>query len=231
MRVRDVLDGFGEPRYSAVSPAGRHAFVSDSLAGELVVLDLARAVVVARLELGGPARHVSLDRSGHTLWVALGSKAERIAIVDVSVIRRPRVTARLRPPFLAHDVGLAPSGGRAWVTSGDRREIAIYDTRRAELLTRVAAHAPPQHVSFARRLAFVTSGDDGSLRVHDEAGRLIASSRVPVGSYNVQSRLDRVVSPSLTAGTLAIADTRGTVLRRIRVASSCHDACVVAGAQ
>src|SRR3954451_18211683 len=29
-RVRRVLRGFGEPRYTAVHPAGRYAFVSDS---------------------------------------------------------------------------------------------------------------------------------------------------------------------------------------------------------
>jgi hypothetical protein len=43
LRVRAALRDFAEPRYTAGSPDGRHAYVTDSARAELVTLDLARA--------------------------------------------------------------------------------------------------------------------------------------------------------------------------------------------
>jgi hypothetical protein len=228
LRVRRVLRGFSEPRYTAAARDGRHAYVTDSGTGELAVIDVGRGKVVARAEVGAGARHLSLGRADRRIWVALGTKAERVAIVDVSEPTRPRVLARLRPPFLAHDVGFAPDG-HVWLTSGDRRELAIYDGRGRHVFD-VRADAPPQHVTFLGRRAFVTSGDDGLLRLHDLEGAFLRSARLPLGSYNVQRGFGRVLAPSLTHGTLCVADARGRIVTRARVATSSHDACFVMSA-
>jgi hypothetical protein len=228
LRVRRVLDGFAEPRYAAGDATGRHAFVSDSGFGGVAVVDVVRGTVVARLALGGPARHVSLDPWSGRLWVALGSKAAEVAVVDVREPRRPALVARIRPPFLAHDVGFAPDGRTVWVTSGDRGTIGVYEASSRELRFRLAAGTPPQHVTFAGGRAYVTSGDDGTLRVHRLAdGRVERTTRVPLGSYNVQQGLGRVTTPSLARGTLCVLDRAGRLERELRVARSSHDACVV----
>jgi hypothetical protein len=148
--------------------------------------------------------------------------------VDVRDPRRPTLLGRVRPPFLAHDVGFAATAGRIWVTSGDRQELALFDPQSARELTRLEAGAPPQHVTFQGGLAFVTSGDDGTLRTHDVAtGRLLRTARVPVGSYNVQEGFGMILMPSLSRGTLCVADGTGRVIRKVRVARSSHDACFV----
>jgi hypothetical protein len=77
-----------------------------------------------------------------------------------------------------------------WVTSGNRRRLAVYaaDPSAARGPVAVlAADAPPQHVAFAAGLAFVASGDSATLRVHDlAAGRVVRTVGVPRGSFNVQ---------------------------------------------
>jgi DNA-binding beta-propeller fold protein YncE len=226
LRIRKVLHDFDEPRYTAASPEGRYAFVTDSGSGELVVVDVIRGRVVRRLAVGGPARHVSVDGRGR-LWTALGTKAARIAVVDVRDPLRPRLLGRIKAPFLAHDVGFAPDGRLVWVTSGDRRELALFDPRTARSVRRLRAGAPPQHVTFRGRLAFVTSGDDGTLRTHNAAnGRVLRSARIPVGSYNVAEGSGVVFMPSLSQGTLCLADGGGRVRRSVQVARSSHDACL-----
>lgn len=231
LEVRHVLRGFDEPRYTAGSPDGRYAFVTDSGAQAVVVVDVRRGRVVRRLAVGGPARHVSVDPGGRRLWTALGTKAPRIAVVDIREPRRPKLLGRVRPAFLAHDVGFAPLGKRIWVTSGDRRELALFDPRTARAIRRLEAGAPPQHVTFSGRLAFVTSGDDGTLHTHDAAtGRLLRTARIPVGSYNVANGFSVVFMPSLSRGTLCLADGEGRVTRSVRVARSSHDACFVSAA-
>ena len=224
MSVARTIDGFTEPRYAAVW--GDVAFVTDSGAGELVALAVPTGRILDRIELGGAPRHLSFEQSGRVVWVVLGNASDRIAVVDVRTPWRMRLVRRFAPPFRAHDVGFGP--GRVWVTGGASRELALLDAQGR--VSRIRGDAPPQHVTFVGRRAFVSSGDSGTLRVHETAtGRLLRTSRIPLGSYNVQ-RTDggRVLTPSLSQGTLCVADAGGRVLKRVRVARSSHDACLVA---
>jgi DNA-binding beta-propeller fold protein YncE len=209
----DVLDAFEEPRYTAGSPGGRYAFVTDAGNAQLVTVDVLHGRVVARLKLKQWPRHLSLSRDGAHLRVALSSASPELAVVDVRRPLHPRLVRYERAGLDAHDVGFAPSG-RLWVTSGEANSISAGG--------RLLSVGPaPQHVTFAGGRAYVTSGDDGTLHVYDErTTRLIAFDRIPVGSYNVQHvGAGAVVTPSLNTGTLTVV---GGV--QVRVARSCHDA-------
>ena len=173
---------------------------------------LAGGRIVRRTPVPGPARHVTLDWDGRSLWVALGTKAERIAVLDLIDPRRPRLRRVFAPPFPAHDVVGAPDGRHVWVTSGTRDAIAIYPLAggRPRLL---AADAPPQHVGFSDRRAFVASGADGTVRLQRLDGSRVRSIGVPRGSYNVSYGSPDVprgrpvaVTPSLDEGTLCVLD-------------------------
>jgi hypothetical protein len=193
----------------------------------VVALDVVTGRVVGRTEVGPLARHLTINRVGRVLVVALGSKAEEVAVVDVSSVRRLRLMRRFRPPFLAHDVGFAPDGRHLWVGSGDRFELAVYDVRSGRLLARPLGDWPPQHVTFSDAFAYVTSGWSGALRVQHLDGRPVLRVPVPVGSYNVQYVSGLVLTPSLRHGDLCVLDRRGRLLRRVKVAQSSHDACLV----
>jgi DNA-binding beta-propeller fold protein YncE len=227
LTVTHVLHGFAEPRYTAGHPDGRHAFVTDAARGEVVALDVLRGRVVGRVHVGARARHVTIDPSGRRLWVALGSKAAELAIVDVTRPSRPRLVRLLRPPFLAHDVAWTPDGRTVWVSSGDQNELALYRARTLDVVARPFADWPPQHVTFRGGHAYVTSGWNGSLRVYRGDGHSLRRTIVPVGSYNVQQADGWVVTPGLGTGSLCILDSQGRLLRRERIARSSHDACVV----
>ena len=224
--VRHTLDGFVEPRYVAAHPDGVHAFVTDSGSSGVVSIDVPSGRALGKLRLGGWARHVTIDRAGRRLWVGLGSAASSVAIVDVSDVRRPRLVASARTPFLSHDVGFAPDG-RVWVTSGEKRESTVFGAP-GRLELRLAADAAPQHVTFSNDRAYVTSGDDGTFRVHALSGRVLRTTAIPDGSYNVQHGQGLVLTASLNRGTLAVLDEHGRLVGVLQVAGSCHDACFVA---
>jgi DNA-binding beta-propeller fold protein YncE len=227
-RIRRVLRGFGEPRYGVFEPSGRYAFFTDSGTGELAVIDLRAARVVRRTSVGPHARHVTIDPAGRRIWVALGSAAQAVAVVDVTDPLRPRVIRTVRPPFLAHDVGFSPSGRRVWVTAGAGRRMAVYAAGGRSPVRIIAADAAPQHVTFGPSRAYVASGEGRSVRTHSLAdGRLMQAARVPIGSYNVQRGAGRVLTPSLNSGTLTVLDRSGRVVRELHVARAAHDACVV----
>ena len=227
LKVEHVLRGFGEPRYTAGHPDGRHAYVTDAKRGEIVALDVLRGRVLAREPVGALARHITIDPRGRTLWTALGAKAEQVAVVDISHRARPRLVRRFRPPFLAHDVGWAPGGNRVWVSSGDRNEVAIYAGRSGRLLIQLFADKPPQHFTFRGELVFVASGESGTLRVHRVDGRRLRLTAIPDDSYNVQQAHGWVVTPGLGTGTLCLLDREGRARWRKTIARSSHDACIV----
>ena len=215
-RVRRVLRGFVEPRYTAAHPDGVHAFVTDSGRSGVALVDTRRGVVVDRVSLPGWARHLTISRDGSRVWAGLGSASEHVALLSTTPFRHVR---DLTPGFPAHDVGLAPDG-RLWVTSGSSGELAV---------GRATIHADlaPQHVTFGNSRAFVTSGDSGTLHVQAHDGRVLSRTTIPVGSYNVQFSANRVITPSLSHGTLAVLDALGRPLATLAVAGSCHDACVL----
>jgi DNA-binding beta-propeller fold protein YncE len=215
-RVRHVVRGFVEPRYTAAHPDGVHAFVTDSGRSSVVIVDTRRGTVVDRVRLPGWARHLTISRDGSRVWAGLGSASEHVAVVATEPLRH---VGNLTPGFLAHDVGLAPDG-QLWITSGSARVLASG-------VRRHAADLAPQHVTFGNGRVFVTSGDSGTLHVQAHDGRVLSRASVPVGSYNVQFAANRVITPSLLHGTLAVFDALGRPLRTLHVAGSCHDACVL----
>ena len=226
LTVRHVLGGFEQPRYTAASPSGRHAFVTDSGRVDVATVDVVRGVVVARLKLSQWPRHISISPDGRTLWVGLGTASRELAVVDVTDPLRPRLHGHVRPPFLMHDVGFVPGGHRVWVTSGDTGAVAIYSVR-GTLLHRLRGDGAPQHLTFLRGRAYVTSGVAGTLRVYDEASaRLLRTTAIPVGSYNVQFAAGRVLTPSINAGTLCVLDAAGGLRERVHIGAASHDACL-----
>ena len=233
LTVLGEFGGLGEPRYTAMHPSERIAYVSDSKRHEVVVVDLVQREIVRRVGVPGPARHLSLSGDGTRLWTALGTKARTLAVIDVSVTTRPRLVRTIVPPFLAHDVVFAPDG-RVWVTSGVRDSIAVYGVGAAKPALILPAAAAPQHIAFSGSRAYVASGEDGTVRVHGLDGRVIhASERVPRGSYNIvfggpEAPIGPVAAtPSLDLGTVCLLSPGGSVRLVKKVARSAHDACVV----
>jgi DNA-binding beta-propeller fold protein YncE len=230
-RVRRVLEGFQAPRYAAGDPRGQYAYVSDERAGQVIAIDVPRARVIGRVEVGEGARHISISPDGSRVITSLGSKAPRLALVDVTRPQRPRLVRTFPADDLAHDVGFSPDGAHVWISSGVDRRLAVHDAHSLRPLHALPADAPPQHVTFdllAKRV-YVASGDSGTLRIYRLGdAKLLQTRRVTEGSYNVCALHGRVVTPSLDNGRLTLLDSRG--LRSAHVAPHAHDACIVVAA-
>jgi hypothetical protein len=95
----------------------------------------------------------------------------------------------------------------------------------------IPAGSPPQHVAFDAfsnaRDAYVTSGNDGTLRVVSlRTDRTVRVVRTAPGSFNVATGGGLVLTSSLTSGTLTELANGGRVLLRERVAPGARDAAV-----
>src|SRR6266849_813319 len=163
------------------------AYATADTETQVVVVDLSTGTVLHRIPTRPDPR--SIERVGDLVVVA------HTAVGAVSVLHGLVVRHVLDSFEEPRYTAASPDGRHAFVT----------DSGRAELVT------------FLRGRAFVTSGNDGTLRVYDEASaRLLHTTRVPVGSYNVQFAAGRVLTPSLNAGTLCVLDANGSLRERVR---------------
>jgi DNA-binding beta-propeller fold protein YncE len=221
-RVRRTFRGLDDPHIVAVNRGKDLAYVTADGSGELIVIDLMARRIVGRTFVGTGAHHMALRPSGgHRLWIALGERASRIAIVDVSRPAEPRLLRHFSPGFLAHDLAFGPDGRKVWITSAVDELVHVVDSRTGRQAFAVRAGAAPQHVAFTHGSGFVTSGYGSRiLKVDPRNGRVIASARTPYGSFNLAT-LDRtVVTTSLLNGRVTEFDLRLRRLRTVRPASA-----------
>jgi DNA-binding beta-propeller fold protein YncE len=228
LKVRRVLRGFGAPHIVACSPNGGYAYVTDDARGQLVAI---RNRLVRKLFVGYGAHHIATSPDQPRLWIALGERARAIVVVDTTDPAHPRVIDRVDPHGLAHDVVFSTSGRTVWVTSDTAPTVRIFDAFTQRPVRAVYGGAPPQHVAFdpysKGRHAYVTSGDDGMLRVISlRTGHTVRLVRVPPGSFNVTTFGSFVVTSSLTNGTLTKLTDSGSVVLSERVAPAARDVAI-----
>ncbi len=222
LRVRATIRGFGSPHIAALSADGRYAYVTDDPRGQLVVIGLARARVVRRVFVCIGAHHLAFRPHYRQVWVICGERAGTIAIVGVRNLSRPRRIGLFDPGLLAHDLAFPAGGRRLWVTADEGKWIAVFDARTRRRVRSLRAGSPPQHVA-VRRYVYVTSGNDGRLRIFSVGGRLLGVATVPAGSYNLGLGPGRVLTSSLSDGTLTELGVSGRQLLSARVAPAARD--------
>ena len=163
---------------------------------------------------------------GRTLWTALGTKAERVAVLDTTIRGARGSSARSRRRSSLTTSSSRPTASRLGHVRR-RARIAVYAATAAP----DRRSSPPEHRRSTSRSrgakAFVASGDDGTVRLHRLDGELVREARVPVGSYNVDVRLGRRRHAVARRGTVSVLDATRRVRGRREVARAAHDACIV----
>ena len=202
LRVRRIVRGLGTPHIAAWSPDGEYVYITDDASGRLEVV---RNRVLRRIFVGRGAHHLAFSPDQSRLWVVLGERARSIAVVDTHNVTRPRLIGHVDPRGLAHDAAFTPDGRNVWVAYDDRSYVRVFDARTRRPVTTVPAGSPPAHVRIAGGRAYVTSGNDGVLRVYAwRTRRLVRTLTTSPGSFNLSTDQGLVATSSLTDGRLTV---------------------------
>ncbi|HYX77499.1 MAG TPA: cytochrome D1 domain-containing protein, partial [Gaiellaceae bacterium] len=173
LRIVRVFRGFAAPHMPAVSSDGRFAYVTDDARGQLVTIDLHRRRITSSVFVGLGAHHLAFRPRHHELWIVLGERARSIRIVDTTNPAHPRPRGSFSPAGgLMHDLAFPAGGRRVWIAYDDQPTVAVFDAQTKRRLLTLPAGTPPQHVA-VRRYVYVTSGNDGSVRIFSVGGRLL----------------------------------------------------------
>lgn len=221
-------DGFAAPHIVAFSPDGEHVYVTDDQRGTLSVITLTTDRVTGTVFVGRGAHHLASSPDQQRVWVALGESARTIVIVDTQDLERPAVIGRFDPGFAAHDLAFSPNGRQVWVTSATGADVAVVRAGDHRLLFRVHVGAPPQHVAFLGRYAYLSSGYGRTLeRVDAATGAIVGHARVPYGSFELAAGDGFVATASLLDGDLATFTPSLRLLRIRRLAPETRDVAIV----
>ena len=224
LRVVKILRGFGQPHLVAFAPDGRWAYVTDDERGQLDVISLTARRVVGRVYVGLLTHHLAVSPDGRQLWIALSETARTIVTVDISQPARPRVSGRFDPGFAVHDLEFSPNGHQVWMTAATVAQVGVFNADTHRLLRRIPAATGPLHVAFAAGDAYITSGYASSIEmVSLTSGKVLRTTTVPYGSFELDAGYGLVVTASLLRGTLAVLTGQLHVLRVIKVAPVTRD--------
>ena len=224
LRRLEVITGFASAHIPAISPSGAYAYVTDDARGTLTTIRLSDGRVSSRVLVGPGAHHMGISPDGRSLWVALGQAASRVVLLDSSDPARPRVTGAFAPGFLVHAVVFAPGGRRVWISSASGPDLGVFSAASHRLLFRVPGGAPPQHIAFAGRFAYVTSGYGSTIeRVSLATGRVLRRVASPYGSFELDAGSGFVATSSLFRGTLSIYGDDLDLERTLRIAPATED--------
>ena len=205
-RVAGTLEGFTTPQLVALAPGNQRAYVTDDAAGTLTAISLTgRPRRLWTVYVGAGAHHLAVSPDGRHVWVALGETAHTIVLVGIGRGGAPRVTGRLRIDQAVHDLEWSPDGRTVWVSSADGSDVLVFDAGDQRQLFAVAVGRGPQHVAFAGRYAYLTSGYAGRIeRVDVATGRIEATAATPYGSFELDAGDGYVATASLLDGRLAV---------------------------
>ena len=238
LRPIKSFSGFDQPHIAAVSPDGSYAYITDDARGTLTVIRLSDMRVTATVAVGIGAHHLAFSPTERTVWVALGETAQQITTLSTVTSRptgetpfvnpgRPRVVGHFIPGFPAHDLAFSPDGRSIWITSAAGSDVTAFDAHTHRVLFSIPVGAPPQHLVFEGRYAYLTSGYGRVIeKVDATTGRVLTRASSPYGSFELAAGDGYVVSSSLLDGTLAIYTPNLKLLHVVKLAPTAREVAI-----
>jgi YVTN family beta-propeller protein len=172
--------------------ASERVYVSDENGGQVVVIDAASDVVVARIPVGKRPRGVRVSPDGASVLVALSGSpksppgtspaslppvdraADGIGIIDVSTMKLSRVIEAGQDPEI---FDVTRDGKRLWASNEETAEASLIDVESGKVVRRTGVGDEPEGVGIHPdgKHVYVANERDDSISVFDvESGAGVA---------------------------------------------------------
>ena len=179
----------------ALGSAGR-AFVTNEGSGDISVVDVATAHVVATIPVGKRPRGIRASADGRLLYVALSGSpiappgvdedtlpppdkaADGIGVVDVATLRLQRVVKGGSDP---EQTAISADGTKLFVANEDVGEVSVIEIASGKVLATLAVGGEPEGVDLRPDggVVYVTSEEDNQVAVIDAAAlKVVATIKV-----------------------------------------------------
>jgi YVTN family beta-propeller protein len=161
------------PRGLAVSPDGRHIYVSvsdfhptlETDEDMIAVIDVLTNEVVQQIRAGGNPERVAATPDGTEVWAAL----EAVAQGGGWLVETGEEIARFRVGIEAEGVDVSPDGRWVYITAETTHTVTVFDRHEMEVLKHFLVGNRPREVRFSidGTRAYVTAEIGGTVSVVD----------------------------------------------------------------
>lgn len=165
--VAEIVAG-RHPGHVVADSAGERAFITDSEADALLIVDVMQRRVAASVPVGDYPHGLRLSPDGREAWLA-NVRDGTVSVVDIAAARE---VARIPVGPSPVQVGFAPNGSRAYVSLRGANAVAEIDARNRRVLRRIPVGRGPVQV-------FATP-DGGLLYVANEGTRAVPGTTASV---------------------------------------------------
>lgn len=201
------------PRFVAVSPSGRQAYVANGNAQVVTVVDTAINQVTATIPIAsGPPQFLAFAPDGRTLYVTIFNDQRTIRMIDVVDTTSNTVVATIPQqarPFLP---AVTPDGQRLYVPNHDIASVAVVATDTNKVIAQIQVAPNPHWVAFSRdgSRAYTANHESNVISVIDTATlQVLATIPVETSPHSVAVSPDRplVANVNYDAHSVTVIDT------------------------
>ena len=208
-----LLDAGDHPAHVVTDAAGARAFVSDSGANVVHVIDLASTRSVGQVATDKYPHGLRLSPNGRDLYVA-NMRGGTVSVIDVGTLKE---TARIPVGKGPVQVGFSPDGAMAFVSLSAEDSLGIIDTAKGRLVKKVPVGSTPIQMYSTPDASRVYVANQGTSKnpadtvsvVDPRAGKVTATIRTGKGAHGVAISKDGryVFVTNIEAATLSVIDT------------------------
>ena len=201
------------PGFMAITPDGRHGYVTNRGPRVVTVLDLATRAPVATIPMSAPPRFVTFDRAGTRAYISCFDDADSTNMVVEMDVQALAATASIPVDKQPYALALAPDQRTLWVPSHFAGSIDLVNTD-SNIVTRSVSVAPNPHwVIFAAGRAYVVNHESNLVTVLNAADATILAT-IPVG------RSPHSIAPSPDGSRVAVVNYDGNTVSMIDTKSN-----------
>ena len=157
-----VIEVGEHPAHVVTDLSAERAFVTDSAANVVRVIDLKTKAETARFPTGAYPHGLRLSPDGKTLYVA-NMRGGSVSVIDVE---RLQETGRIAVGKGPVQVGFAPDGRQAYVSLSGSNQLGLIDTRQQRLVGKVKVGRMPIQM-VATKAGRVYVANQGSVQAPD----------------------------------------------------------------
>lgn len=208
-----LVDVGDHPAHVVTDADGTRAFVSDSGANVVHVVDLSGKRSVGQVKTDKYPHGIRLSPDGKTLYVA-NMRGGTVSVIDVGTLKE---TARIPVGKAPVQVGFSPDGTQAFVSLSAENSLGIIDTSKGRLVKKVPVGSTPiqMHATPDGKRVYVANQGTASKPadtvsvVDPEAGKVVATIKTGKGAHGVaiSEDGDYVFVTNIEAGTLSVIET------------------------
>lgn len=207
-----LYNGGDHPAHVVTDASGARAFVTDSAANLVRVIDLANGKTITSVPTDKYPHGLRLSPDGRTLYVA-NLRGGTVSVIDANQLRE---TSRIPVGKAPVQVGFSADGKEAYVSLSAENRLGIIDRATGKLTHKVPVgsnpiqmHATPdgRHVYVANQGTAKKPSDTVSV-VDPKARKVVATVRTGMGAHGVDISRDGKYAfvTNIEAGTLSVID-------------------------